>query len=52
MKNKTNSGQHLGKGIEALIRDNSTESKDNANLFIELNKIIPNKKIQEKILIK
>tara|TARA_Y100000996_G_scaffold127902_2_gene97016 strand:+ start:4481 stop:5401 length:921 start_codon:yes stop_codon:yes gene_type:complete len=44
MKNKTNSSQHLGKGIEALIRDNSTESKDNANLFIELNKIIPNKK--------
>ena len=44
MENKTKSNQELGRGIEALIRDNSTEKEKNLNLLIDINKIIPNKK--------
>ena len=44
MKDKTKSNQELGRGIEALIRDNSTNKDSKSNLLIDINKIIPNKK--------
>jgi len=44
MKDKTKSNQELGRGIEALIRDNSTQKGEDANLLIDISKIIPNKK--------
>ena len=44
MKDKTKSNQELGRGIEALIRDNSTQKGENTNLLIDISKIIPNKK--------
>jgi len=44
MKDKTKSNQQLGRGIEALIRDNSTQKGENTNLLIDISKIIPNKK--------
>lgn len=44
MKDKMNKKQELGKGIEALIRSNSTDEKQGLDIFINIDKIIPNKK--------
>ena len=44
MKDDINKNQELGKGIEALIRNSSSNKEEATNLFIDINKIIPNKK--------
>jgi len=44
MNDKTDKNQNLGKGIEALIRNNSTNKESESNRFIDIDKIIPNKK--------
>ena len=44
MKDDIKKNQELGKGIEALIRNSSTDKEEMTNLFVDISKIIPNKK--------
>ena len=44
MKDKAKTNQELGRGIEALIRNNSTDHNAQENLLIGIDKITPNKK--------